>query len=155
MQISRYFTLTEATYSDTAARLGIANQPDAAQLENIRQAAARLDAVRERIGAPIVVSSWFRAPELNRAIPGASPTSAHTSGWAIDCHVAGLSALDLCKSAARFLIARGIAFDQIIHEYGHWMHLSFEPRGRGQLLTIFSGVGYAQGLLTEQEARHA
>ena len=39
MNLSEHFTLDEATYSETAVRMGISNQPSAAQLENMKAAA--------------------------------------------------------------------------------------------------------------------
>jgi hypothetical protein len=152
MMVSKYFSLAEATHSATAAARGIDNRPDAGQLASIRQAAASLDVVREVLGRPIIVSSWYRSPALNRAVNGAS-TSAHLSGWAIDCNAQGMSALELCRRAVDSLRARNQSWDQIIHEHGRWMHISFEPRGRRQLLTIFDdpAKGYVSGLLSRQE----
>jgi hypothetical protein len=46
MNLSEHFTLEEATYSETAVRMGIYNQPDARQLENMKSAAECLEGVR-------------------------------------------------------------------------------------------------------------
>ena len=46
-------------------------------------------------------------------------------------------------------------FDQLIHEYGRWVHLGLAPEGvtpRLQALTIFTPGKYLAGLLSEQEA---
>lgn len=150
MQLSAYFTLEEATFSETASRLGISNQPNDIQLANMKIAAAKLDVLRSEIDKPIRVSSWLRNGALNAAIPGSSKTSAHVNGWAIDCTVSGLSPLELCKLASTICGE----YDQIIHEYGSWMHISFDPKNRKQKLTIFKnnlGKKYIEGLLTEQE----
>ena len=39
----------------------------------------------------------------------------------------------------------GIEFDQLIHERNVWVHISFNPRMRGQLLT-FDGKHYTAGI---------
>ncbi len=124
MNLSKYFTLEEATYSETAARLGINNTPSTTQLNNMKESASRLDRLREKTG-PIIINSWLRIPALNDATPGSSKTSAHTTGWAIDCRSPEMSAIELCKLAAALYSVTG--YDQIIHEYGGWMHISFAP----------------------------
>lgn len=154
MNLSPHFTLTEATVSDTAARLGINNQPDSKQLENMIYAAERLEILREYLGVYIHVTSWLRVPALNLVIPGSSSTSAHMDGFAIDCSTGSMSPLQLCKEAAALYKTKKIKFDQIIHEYGNWMHISFAKREREQLLTIFKndqGKKYLPGLLTREQ----
>ena len=44
----------------------------------------RLQATRDSYGAPIVLSSGYRCPNGNASIPGASLTSNHTKGMAVD-----------------------------------------------------------------------
>ena len=57
MNLSDHFTLDEATYSETAIRMGINNQPDEQQLENMKSAAEKLEEVRNVTGALRVNSS--------------------------------------------------------------------------------------------------
>ena len=83
MKLSPHFTLEEATFSETAARFNIPNQPTAKQLENMIKCAEYFEKVRVGLDAPIKINSWLRLPALNVAI-GGSPTSAHKDGWAID-----------------------------------------------------------------------
>lgn len=149
-RLSNHFTLEEATVSETAARNGISNAPNKFQLGNMLVAASKLELLRESLNKSIIVTSWLRTKELNALIPGSSNTSAHTLGWAIDCHVSGMTSLELCIYASKLLPE----YDQIIHEYGSWMHISFDPKSRKQNLTIFKntkGKKYITGLLTEQE----
>ena len=63
--LSEHFTLEEATFSDTAVRQGINNQPDAKQLENMKIAAEGMEKVRALLNKSIHVNSWLRLPELN------------------------------------------------------------------------------------------
>lgn len=149
--LSKYFTYEEATYSDTAARLGIENKPNDTQLSNMIDAAKKLDLLREKVG-PIQVTSWLRTPALNASIPGSSSTSHHTLGWAIDCKCNTMDVLKFCQTAKLLYLPLG--FDQIIHEYGRWMHISFHPDNRRQTLTIFRntlGYKYKLGLLSQSE----
>ena len=147
MNLSKNFTLEEATFSQTAARLGLSNQPDARQLDNMKRAAAQLENIRALVG-PLKVSSWLRQPAVNAAIPGSSGKSSHMDGWAIDVKSAQYSPIELC----RIVVNSGVKFDQVIHEYGAWMHISFAPEMRQQTLTIFAPEKkYKPGILTEAE----
>jgi len=148
MQLSEHFSLEEATHSDTATRLGINNQPSPQQLENMKKAAAGMEEVRKLLGKPINVNSWLRLPEVNVAV-GGSKISSHMDGWAIDFTSKGFGTpLEVCKA----IEAAGIKFDQMIHEYASWTHISFAPEMRGQKLTIFRPQNkYAVGLLSQEE----
>jgi len=149
MNLSEHFTLEEATYSETAIRMHIDNQPDDRQLENMKSAAQQLEAVRYVTGA-LRVNSWLRLPDVNVAV-GGSKVSSHMDGWAIDCSSSAHTPYALCQ----FVIKAGIKFDQIIHEYGRWMHISFAPEMRQQSLTIYKPEGkYKIGILTEAEYKN-
>jgi hypothetical protein len=146
MQLSEHFSLDEATYSETAIRLHISNQPDERQLENMKIAAQNLEEVRNETGA-LRVNSWLRLPDVNVAV-GGSKVSSHMDGWAIDCSSSKHTPYELCQ----LVLKAGIKFDQMIHEYGRWMHISFAPEMRQQEMTIFKPEGkYKTGILTELE----
>lgn len=150
MNLSAHFTLEEATYSETAIRLGINNQPDEMQLGNMKVAADNLELVRALTG-PLRVNSWLRLPEVNVAV-GGSKVSSHMDGWAIDCSSTAHTPYELCM----LVKDAGIKFDQMIHEFGRWMHISFAPQMRQQELTIFKPEGkYKPGILTESEYHSA
>jgi hypothetical protein len=146
MNLSEHFSLDEATYSETAIRLHIDNLPNPQQFENMKTAAANLEKVRDVTG-PLRVNSWLRLPDVNVAV-GGSKVSSHMDGWAIDCSSNAHSPYDLCQLVKN----AGIKFDQMIHEYGRWMHISFAPEMRQQELTIYKPEGkYKMGILTEAE----
>lgn len=148
MNLSNHFTLEEATFSETAARLGINNQPSETQLANMKIAAEGMEKVRALLGKSIHVNSWLRLPDVNVAV-GGSKISSHMDGWAIDfvCKDFG-NPLAVCKA----IESAGIQFDQLIHEYATWTHISFAPEMRGQKLTIFRPQGkYVAGLLSKEE----
>lgn len=132
--ISKFFTWEEAVGSQTAARLGIDNTPDPDQQENIRMTALIADRLREHLGKPIIVSSWFRSPKLNVAVKGAK-NSAHLKGTAID-----LVSPSFGKPAdvIRALHESGIPFQKAIVEFpknGGWAHIDFGGDQRIVLIT--------------------
>ena len=74
----KYFTMNELCASATARRLGISNEPDKWQEENLRRLVDHvLDPLREAWGAPVIVTSGYRCPRLNAAVGGAR-RSQHT-----------------------------------------------------------------------------
>jgi hypothetical protein len=148
MQLSDHFSLDEATYSETAIRLNIDNLPNPQQFENMKKAAESMEKIRALLGKSIHVNSWLRLPDVNVAV-GGSKVSSHMDGWAIDftCKDFG-NPLAVCKA----IEASGIKFDQLIHEYASWSHVSFAPEMRGQKLTIFKPQSkYKVGLLSKEE----
>lgn len=132
--LSPHFSLEELTASETAARLGLNNAPPAKVREALEATAAKLEAVRALLGKPILINSGYRAPKVNVAV-GGSATSHHCKGYAVDFICPGFGRpLEVCRAIA----ASGIRYDQLIHEFGRWTHLSFAPSMRGQELTIDS-----------------
>jgi hypothetical protein len=149
MKLSENFTLAEATYSETAIRMDINNQPNEQQLENMVTVARNMEKVRDLLGGKgIRVNSWLRLPEVNVAV-GGSKVSSHMDGWAVDFTCAGFGdPYAVCKA----IEASGIKFDQMIHEFGRWTHISFAPQMRQQALTIFKPDNkYKAGILTADE----
>ena len=124
-RLSPHFTLAELTASTLADRRGIVNAPGPDAVANLRRLAATLEQVREVLGHPVVVTSGYRSPELNKAIGGSSD-SAHMFGRAADFKCPGFGTpLDVCRE----IVAAGIRFDQLIHE-GAWVHLGI-PTEKG------------------------
>jgi len=149
MQLSAHFNLDEATFSETATRLGIPNLPSEVQLANMKHAAEGMEKVRDILGGKAIhVNSWLRLPAVNVAVGGSS-VSSHMDGFAIDFTCASFGEpLAVCKA----IEASGLKFDQMIHEFGKWTHISFAPEMRGQKLTIFKPENkYKVGILTEAE----
>lgn len=144
MKLSDHFTLAELTASETAARLGIPNEPDGQAMLNIHAyLAPGLERVRALLGKPMIVTSGYRSPALNARIPGSSNTSAHTRGYAADFISPGFgSPWDICNR----IVMSDITFDQVIYEYASWVHISFDPRARRLLTTKLVGQPYREGL---------
>ena len=136
MNLSTHFTLDEATTSSTAVRLSINNVPNTEQLTNMVSAAQQLEQVRNLLNHAMHIDSWLRVLALNKAVGGATD-SAHVNGWAIDfiCPEFGTP-----LAIVNAIIAAGIKFDQCICE-GTWVHISFDPRMRQQVLTAHFVAG--------------
>lgn len=130
--LSPHFTLDELTASETAARRGIDNDPPPGVVERLKHTAIGLEAIRTRLGAPLHVSSGYRSPALNAAV-GGSRNSAHVDGDAVDFICPRFGSPNVIVSALR---DAGIPFDQLIEEFGRWVHVSFAPAMRGQVLRI-------------------
>lgn len=145
MNLSEHFTLEELTNSSTALRKGIDNTPPAEVVDHLRVLASGLEAVREILGSPLHIDSGFRCPALNKAVGGV-PTSAHTTGYAADfvCPAFG----DPLAIVKRLAEPGVLPFDQIIQE-GTWVHVSFAPAMRQNVLTAHFVGGkarYTQGV---------
>jgi putative chitinase len=96
----------------------------------MKLAAVQLEKVRALLNNPIHIDSWFRSEALNKAIGGVGK-SAHMDGWAIDFVC---SAFGDPKKIAQTISKSSIKFDQCILE-GSWVHISFDPKMRGQVLS--------------------
>lgn len=143
MQLSPHFSLAELTFSQEAARHGIDNMPDEVIKARLKLTADHMEGVRTLLkNGPILINSGYRSPALNARIPGSSPTSGHMMGYAVDfiCPKFG-APLTICRA----IRASNIEFDQIIWEYS-WVHISFDPRMRGQTWTKLPGQAIREGL---------
>ena len=125
--ISKHISYKEGIYSRTALRLNIKNEPNKEQLKNMKLLAEKVfEPLRIEVGGPIKVNSFFRSPELNKAIGGSSK-SQHCYGQAID--------LDdtfghMSNAQMYYFIKSELDFDQMIWEFGNdgnpnWVHVSY------------------------------
>lgn len=143
-RLSKNFTLAELTKSSTAARYGINNVPtDPTVLKNLENVAKYiLQPVRDHFGRPVIVSSGYRSPILNRKINGSS-TSEHMSGKAADFEIYGISN----KKVATW-IAHNLEFNQLILEFwdgtanGGWIHCSYSDVHNKNITAIIDKNGY-------------
>jgi len=146
MKITEHFNWDEVIFSETAARQDIDNTPPLDLHPNIMRMAKFMEQVRYIVGGrPIFISSWYRSPELNKAI-GGSKTSSHMKGLACDCICPMLgSPLKFSKAIAN----SDLDYDQVINEFGRWVHIGLAEGNRGQLLTAYRKDGktvYVEGL---------
>ena len=125
--ISKHISYKEGVYSITATRRGIDNTPNDEQLNNMELIADNVfEPLRQWVGGPIKINSFFRCPELNTAIGGSSK-SQHCNGQAIDID----DAFGRATNAEMYhFIKEHLEFDQIIWEFGDennpdWVHISY------------------------------
>lgn len=132
MRITKNFTLDELYASSTAARLHIDNTPSEEIKEKLERLAKEiLQPIRDKWGAPIVVTSGYRCPELNKAVGGAK-TSQHLAGEAADIKVGGKVENKKLFRVIEAMVRSGkINVGQLIDEYGFsWLHLSLPRDGK-------------------------
>ncbi|PIQ23489.1 peptidase M15A [bacterium (Candidatus Blackallbacteria) CG17_big_fil_post_rev_8_21_14_2_50_48_46] len=125
-QLTHNFTLSELTVSQTAARRGLNNTPGPIQTANLKLLCVQaLQPLRDKLNKPIIVTSGYRSPVVNRAIGGAT-NSAHMSGLAADIYVPGMSSAELMKR----IHTMGLPVDQVIDEFGSWVHVAVPAKGQ-------------------------
>jgi len=137
MRLSAHFTLEEFTHSDTAKREKILNLPTPEHLENLRVAAQGMERVRAILGnQPIRITSGYRTKELNTKISGSSASSDHMEGFSVDFWRPGMSHYEVAETLSKdeALMA---SVDQLIYEKARWVHISFAPRRKRELLTAY------------------
>lgn len=154
MQLTPNFQLSEFTRSATAELLNIRNVPTPEAVDNLRAlCTAVLQPLRDHAKLPIVVSSGYRCPKLNRAVGGVA-RSQHLVGEAADLRIpmamssssGRLPRVDYCMTLANqwmdFIIAH-TDFDQLILERNadgaRWIHVSHRRapgRNRHQVIRM-------------------
>ena len=145
MRISKHVSYKEGVRSNTAMRLGIENIPNEEQLENMRCIADNIfEPLRSYVGGPIKINSFYRCPELNKAI-GGSTTSQHCKGQAMDID----DTFGRMTNAEMYeFIKNHLDFDQIIWEFGdddnpNWVHVSYvsPEKNRNKCLKAYKENG--------------
>lgn len=129
-----FFSIKELCKSATADKLGITNTPTKEIEENLTKLIDYiLDPLRRAWGKPIIVSSGYRCPKLNKAIGGVS-SSQHQKGQAADI-TAGSKELN--KKLFQLIQDLNLPYDQVIDESKFtWIHVSYSPRNRRQVLHL-------------------
>ena len=125
--ISKHVSYREGVYSTTATRLGVDNIPDNEQLKNMELVAEKIfEPLREWVGGPIKINSFYRGLPLNTAI-GGSKKSQHMKGQAMDIDDNYGNATN---AEMYYWIKKNLDFDQMIWEFGdddepNWIHVSY------------------------------
>ena len=153
IRLSQHYTLGEMTKTGT----GIPNIPSRVSIENLKHVCEWLEELRRRYNEryvfeeggrrkeegeyykgrkeaeePIVITSGYRSPEVNRAV-GGSPTSNHLTGCAVDIRVAGI------EQAMRYAVILMDYADETKQDYdelliernrsgGYWLHFAVRPK---------------------------
>lgn len=167
MKLTPNFSLEEFCHSVTATRAGIANIPGPTIAAHLYTLATGLEKVREVLGNPMTILSGFRCEQLEHLLcqkdfeawcgrHGKTLTmeswqlyfagKAHPKGYAADFICPGFGAP---LAIVRELQKSNLKWDQLIQE-GSWVHVSFAPEMRQQVLTAHFEVAtgtpsYTQG----------
>ena len=139
--ISKHISYKESVYSTTATRLGLKNEPTEEHLSNMELLAEKVfEPLRKHVNGPIKINSFYRGPELNKAIGGSSK-SQHCNGQAMDIDdtYGYMSNADMYE-----YIKNNLSFDQMIWEFGtdknpDWVHVSYvnEEANRNRCLLAY------------------
>ena len=144
-RISEHISLKEGIKSHTATRLSIDNTPRDLDLINMTTIANKVfEPLREWVGGPIAINSFYRSPKLNSAI-GGSISSQHCSGRAFDID----DKYGYKTNAEMFeYIKCNLDYDQMIWEFGNdnnpdWLHVSYisEDANRRRCLRAYKKNG--------------
>lgn len=145
-RLSKNFTLEELVFSVTANNQGINNTPNAEVKAALKRLAVEvLQPIRDAWGKPIVISSGYRCPKLNKAVGGVA-NSQHIYGQAADIKATTPSENGKLHALIKRLVKKGtIKVGQLIWEYGtktnpKWVHVSLPRTGKpnNQLLYYYS-----------------
>jgi hypothetical protein len=140
-KISKHVSYREGVYSRTAERLGLKNDPTDEHLANMKLIAEKVfEPLRINVGGPIKINSFYRGPELNKAVGGSSK-SQHCHGQAIDID----DTFGHATNAEMYKwIKKNLNFDQMIWEFGtdknpNWVHISYvsEDKNRNRCLKAY------------------
>ena len=143
--ISKHISSKEGVYSRTATRLNIDNAPTDEHERNMVLVAEEIfEPLRIYVGGPIKINSFYRSPELNRAIGGSSK-SQHCKGQAIDID----DTFGKMSNAEMYeFIKENLDFDQMIWEFGSdknpdWVHISYvsPEKNRNRCLKAYKEKG--------------
>ncbi len=144
-RISKHVSYKEGVYSITALRLGLKIDPSDDHLYNMIKVSENVfEPLRTHVGGPIKINSFYRGPELNKAI-GGSAKSQHCHGQAIDID----DTFGHASNAEMFnWIKANCDYDQMIWEFGtdenpNWVHVSYvsEEANRKRCLKAYRKDG--------------
>lgn len=129
------FLYKEIIASNTAERYAINNNVPYDLYDNMLASVVGMQKVRELLGKPCKINSWFRCSKLNELVGGQSG-SHHKLCFAIDFVPVGMT----LEEAVQKINDSNIPFDQLILERNkagaRWIHISFAPQMRRQCFEL-------------------
>ena len=128
----KHFNLSEFFRSSTADKNGIKNEPLLDERErvmlNIKLLVDNvLEPIRDMVCTPIIITSGYRNPQVNKLVGGAD-NSQHMSGCAADFHVEGFTRSMMYDVFVN--IYNTMDFDQLIYYRSkNIIHISYVDNG--------------------------
>lgn len=131
--VSRYVSYQEAYDSPTAKKLGVKNIPTTEQAALVECIAINhFDPLREAVGGPLFISSFYRSDLLNKAVGGSiySDHLAKKGKAAIDIDQDGESKATISNARLFYFIRARGGFHKLIWEFGTkdtpaWVHVAY------------------------------
>ena len=126
------FKLSEFFDSIAADRNGIKNEPGIGERATVERNINLLvdnvlDPIRDRLCTPIIITSGYRCPKVNKLVGGVN-NSQHMSGCAADFHVRGFNPLMMFEVFCD--IYNTMKFDQLIFYISkNIIHVSYVENG--------------------------
>jgi len=93
--------------------------------KNLNRLVKNLQALRDKVGRPVVITSAYRTPEHNKAIGGAS-RSQHLFALAADVKVDGMLPMEVAATIEH-LISEGKMDQGGVGIYTTWVHYDCRP----------------------------
>jgi len=129
-KLSPHFTLGELTKSGSHPE--VYNIPSHEAIANMKRLCGWLEVLRERYGAPIIINSGYRSPQLNKAIHGVAGSN-HMTGCAADIRVSGMEqAIRYASILLDYANESKQEFDELLIERNHsgvmWLHFAVRPQ---------------------------
>jgi hypothetical protein len=140
MQLSEHFLLgefTESEYKD------VYNIPSHVAIENMKRICGWLEVLRDRYGAPIIINSGYRSPQLNQKVGGVA-TSNHVTGCAVDIRCSGAEqAIRYAYILLDYADESNELFDELLIEKSargsYWVHFAVRPNDNRRKVRILNG----------------
>lgn len=136
-RLATHFYLDEFVESATATRHGIDNSPSHQIIINLTYTAIVMEQIRTLCGRnPVLISSGYRCPDLNKVIGGAI-RSDHMLGMAVDFTIPGYGSVEKVVSTIETSV---IQYDKLINEFDRWVHISvprFSRQGERRALNAY------------------
>lgn len=129
----KYVTIEQACKSNTALRLGLKNNPNPTEIANIEYLNKMVyEPLCDHFGVRLSFTCWFRSKAVNSKIKGASKTSFHLSGCAVDIDMDGtnINNIDIFN-----YVKDHLPFTELINEHPDkegnpaWIHVAIQ-KGR-------------------------
>lgn len=153
--MGKYFTIEECCVSGSYPKLTEVPKDGTPIYWNILYTIERLDRIREEWGSPIIVTSGYRPPALNKAV-GGSRTSSHLTGMAADIHPKNGNIMDLAALIANMYMD----FDQLILEKTtvkngeitncQWLHVGYSRTNNRRQVMAWDGKTYKPVKITTE-----